>query len=313
MSFRQSLACNITPLVLRLGLAVTFLWAGYGKVIETRDYKPEELARLANLGVAKAQAAAKPSGASALPLDSGAGAYNVTASPAPRSTTHEPAPSDAGPSSPLPDPATKPAAKSGGKQHQPMRPAAAIASAGSLAQESPSSSPSTPSSPPPPTRTYTAADFPASMKLANVYLLALMLEGRSNPVTTADGKTTRPLWPAEWGKGPWPVRFAWAAGLTELIGGGLALLGFLARFVGLSLTSVMLVAIWLTSVGPNLGGGFLGFAPPFASFPEWQTFLLQIMTLCAALGLLLSGAGTLSLDRFVFSDAKPGKPADDDE
>lgn len=34
MTFRQRLACNISPLMLRLVLGLTFVWAGLGKVIE---------------------------------------------------------------------------------------------------------------------------------------------------------------------------------------------------------------------------------------------------------------------------------------
>ncbi|MBX3364873.1 MAG: DoxX family protein [Phycisphaeraceae bacterium] len=38
MAFRQKLACNVSPILLRLLLALVFLWAGLGKVVE-KDFE----------------------------------------------------------------------------------------------------------------------------------------------------------------------------------------------------------------------------------------------------------------------------------
>ncbi len=43
MRFRDSLAINISPIMLRLVLGVTFLWAGYGKVFTTAEFSPEQI------------------------------------------------------------------------------------------------------------------------------------------------------------------------------------------------------------------------------------------------------------------------------
>ncbi len=306
MSFRQSLAANVTPLILRLGLAATFLWAGWGKVLETREYKPEELARLATMGVEKAQLAARGSGASARPSQ-----------PPRESEADRGAPADGGPAAPLPDPAApKPANKSssapgGGQRFQPMHPAAAVSS--DRADEATPAPIAPPPEPPKSARAYTAGDFDGPAPLKKVYSLALLLDARSRAAPATDGKAQGALWPSEWSKGMWPVYFAWAAGLTELLGGGLVLIGLLARLSGLSLAAVMLVAAWLTSVGPNLGAGFLGLAPPWSSFADWTTFLFQVMLLCAALGVFFSGAGAASLDHWLFSREKPAGPRGEDE
>lgn len=297
MSFRQSLAANVTPLILRIGLAATFLWAGWGKVLETRDYKPEELARLATMGVDKAQLAARGSGASARPVQ-----------PSREVEADRRAPAESAPAAPLPDPATpKPSNKSssgpgGGQRFQPMHPAAAVSS--EHGDEAATASSAAPAQPSKPARVYSAGDFDGPAPLKKVYSLALLLDARSKPAPAADGKPAGALWPSEWSKGMWPVYFAWGAGLTELLGGGLVLIGLLARLSGLSLAAVMLVAAWLTSVGPNLGAGFLGLAPPWSSFADWTTFLFQVMLLCAALGVFFSGAGAVSLDHWLFSRDK---------
>lgn len=50
MSFRDSLAISVTPVLLRLALGITFVWAGAGKVLETMPVKGEQAAVLANMG-----------------------------------------------------------------------------------------------------------------------------------------------------------------------------------------------------------------------------------------------------------------------
>ncbi len=64
-AFRRSLTANFGPLLLRVALGVTFLWAGYPKVFVKDAFPPESVAHLANMGVKRAQDAAI--GASATP------------------------------------------------------------------------------------------------------------------------------------------------------------------------------------------------------------------------------------------------------
>jgi uncharacterized membrane protein YphA (DoxX/SURF4 family) len=51
MTFSQRVAVAVPPIFLRLVLAITFLWAGLGKVIESAPFEGAAAARLANLGV----------------------------------------------------------------------------------------------------------------------------------------------------------------------------------------------------------------------------------------------------------------------
>lgn len=302
MAIRQALASRVTPIALRFALAGVFLWAGYGKVVTTHEFGPADLAVLANMGVAKAQAAASGAGASAAP------------SPGSMPEAEPPAPVE-GLGAPLPDPARK----GGRRVAQPAvaqapgeGPIVSLAAWDAVAQAEPEAE----ATPALPARDlYDASRFEQPVRLPMYYRLAIMLKHAG---ASREESGSRRLWPASWSVGRYPVWFARAAAYTELIGGGLMLLGFFARFAGLALTCVMLVAIWLTSVGPNLGatGAFLGFLPPTPApgasaeaaqqaMGAWQTLMLQITTLACALGVFLSGAGALSLDAFVFS-GKPG-------
>lgn len=51
MSFRDSLAISVTPVLLRLTLGITFIWAGAAKVLESMPVQGEQAAALANMGV----------------------------------------------------------------------------------------------------------------------------------------------------------------------------------------------------------------------------------------------------------------------
>lgn len=51
LSVRERSACHTAPLFLRLALGAVFLWAGFGKIMATALFSPEEAAILANYGV----------------------------------------------------------------------------------------------------------------------------------------------------------------------------------------------------------------------------------------------------------------------
>mgnify|MGYP001168770343 CR=1 FL=1 len=151
--------------------------------------------------------------------------------------------------------------------------------------------------------TFTAADFPNEVRVSRLYGIALMLH---DAVQTSDseGKPLRfPLAPSMIATGSWPVWLAWAAALTELIGGFLVLFGLFTRLSALSLGSVMVVAIWLTQIGPAMQTGVatFGFLPPNAPFDvgAWQPLLWQFSLLCGAASLFFAGPGGLSMDRAI--------------
>lgn len=234
-AMRTCCSNNLTPLLLRIAIGLTFLWAGWGKVWVKTDFGPDALASLANMGVDRARDAANPPGAS------------------------------------LPDPSS------------------ALPHAGvvTLAQGAT------------PGRVYTAADFAGPAKLPGLYGLALFLQ------SSAGGD--KPILPASVGRDAWPVRLAHAAAWTELLGGAFLLVGLFTPLAGFAIACVMGTALWMTQIGPaTLGGGpsTLGFLPPLNNFSAgdegWSKFLWQLVLLVGSLSLVFSGAGAVSVDRWIF-------------
>jgi uncharacterized membrane protein YphA (DoxX/SURF4 family) len=146
----------------------------------------------------------------------------------------------------------------------------------------PSSPTSTPPSPPsnqadaPPPATLPAT-LPAERYTARgLHQITLMLHERN--------------WPA-------PIALAWLATLTELLGGALLAVGLFSRLWGLGLAIAMGVALYLTSL-PELQD--IGFKLFQMKPKEFSTFGLQSALFVLAFGIFLTGAGPLSLDRFLF-------------
>jgi uncharacterized membrane protein YphA (DoxX/SURF4 family) len=146
-----------------------------------------------------------------------------------------------------------------------------------------------------------------------------MLHGAIHPGLNPDDSSPRMrLWPdLEPGRDfdPWPVRFAWAVALTEVIGGALVAVGLLTRLGSLGLAGVMLGAMWLTGIGTAIqsGSAKLGFLPKLPNFdPGWSDILFQFTLFCAAIALFFAGPGALSLDRLLVGGPprpEPAKPA----
>ncbi|MHC5002636.1 MAG: DoxX family membrane protein, partial [Planctomycetota bacterium] len=100
-------------------------------------------------------------------------------------------------------------------------------------------------------------------------------------------------WPREWQ----PQTMAWVAGITELLGGGLLLLGLFSRLWGLGLTIAMGFAFYLTSwpapVEPNL-------FDLATDLELYKQVYVQLALLVLAFGVCLTGPGPLSVDRLFF-------------
>jgi uncharacterized membrane protein YphA (DoxX/SURF4 family) len=99
---------------------------------------------------------------------------------------------------------------------------------------------------------------------------------------------------------PYPVWAARLAAFTELIGGGLILIGLFSRLWGLGLACVMGVAFYLTSLPAILDNG-----PHALTDQQYSTAYLQLALFVLAFGVLLTGAGLLSLDRLLFGRRDP--------
>jgi len=101
----------------------------------------------------------------------------------------------------------------------------------------------------------------------------------------------------------WPYSnwLALVLAATELVGGALLLIGFLARVWGMGLAIAMGVAFWLVTV--QINQVFQTDPLAVAADPaKFQTMFLQLGLFMLALGVTLTGAGPLSLDRWLFSD-----------
>jgi len=238
-------AHSVAPIFLRFALALTFLWAGWGKVLETMPVSGERAAVLASMGV-------------------------LTESSLPSSS-----PAQLNPAALLPDPQ------------------------------------------------------PLEHRVRRVYGIALLIHKSANPApmlasadsitvspadptaTTAPATVSQPmaLWPSRLASGKLPLYFAWSAAVSEIVFGLFVLVGLLTRISAAVLASTMVVAIWLTEIGPAIqtGNTVLGFIPAYGAFAYdaagkfmFASLLWQISLLCSGLALMLTGPGIISFDRALF-------------
>ncbi len=156
--------------------------------------------------------------------------------------------------------------------------------------------------------TYTADQFESPLTVKRYHGLVLLMHSRANPGPGVQGV------PASIGNDGTILKWlSITAAITELIAAVLLLVGLLTRLWALAICGVMLTAIWLTSVSPNIGeaSAYLGFLPD-AHFDDpskttsagLNTFFFQLTTLGCAFTVLLIGAGGLSLDRLIFGGSR---------
>lgn len=182
-------------------------------------------------------------------------------------------------------------------------------------EQAPSSTPTSPQTQtPPPLMALQGAPAAEARTVRRLYAIALLVHSAANPAPREDGSVPMRLMPEELGKGPWPVRLAWAASITELAAGGLVLLGLLTRLGAFSLAVVMLNAMWLTQLGPAVqSGNTVAFIlPAHDAFDghAWQDLLFQFSLFCSGMALACTGSGALAFDRALFRSAPPPrKPA----
>lgn len=295
MRKRDKLGLALPPLLLRLLLAGTFIWAGLGKLRSEDVVNAEQAAILANMGVVK-----PPEGGSAPDP-------NTPTTPLP---TSDPAPKK--------DENGKPKDNSRGDELTP-RVSEPHFSLTSYQPASPGAPATTPPAPPEPAAAggkpqYTAKDFPEKTTITRVYKLALMMHAGAHPAPRADGTSATAYWPASLAGGRTPTILAWCVAITEIGGGAMLLIGLLTRFWALALAGVMAGAMWLTGFGPAISSGdaLLGFLPnrPAFAIAEWTPMFWQLSLLVCSLALFLGGPGLLAADNALFGRDK--KHADDD-
>ena len=288
MSTRYRMALGVSPLILRLALAVTFIWAGLGKIATTMEVDGHMAAILGNMGILK------PSGAGA---GSGGGA----------GATNSGTPGSSAPTTPLPPP-TEVIEKSdptdGSVDAGERGEGYALARVAQDTTEQPSTGNGTSTAPAQAAPRYTAADFPEPVRVKPVYLLAASLWMAAHPQAREDGVVPMPLWPPALAEGKLPLIFAVLVLAAELGGGVMVLIGLLTRFAAFSIAMVMAGAMWLTQFGPAIQSGkaVLGILPPHAAFDgqSWMPLMWLMALFAMALALMFSGPGYMALDHALF-------------
>jgi len=286
MALRDRMAISAAPLFLRVGLGVTFLWAGLGKLLSDIPVQGQDAAILANMG-ANIGPGAPPDPIRVEPV-------KPTTPPPALETKDTPAAAPAEPPAPPaaepapPKPAEKGVKSLDGKKNRP--PAL-------MALAAPQAAGATPQ--------FTMADFPEVRHVKAANGIALALWKGAHPEPAADGKARKAIVPDWAGSGSWPIRLAWVAAITETLAGTLLLVGLFTRLSALAIAFTMGVAIWLTVIGPAVQSGntVLGFLPrhPRFDLAAWQTPLWQLSLLTSALALFFAGPGGASLDSVIFT------------
>jgi len=101
------------------------------------------------------------------------------------------------------------------------------------------------------------------------------------------------------------VPLAWLAALTELIGGVLILVGLFSRLWGLGLAVVMVTAFYTTSLPNLMDPGYREWVS--ASSANYNMLYNQLALFVLAFGVMLTGAGAVSLDRLLFKSDRHGE------
>ena len=312
MTFGQRLALNLSPLLLRVGLAFIFIYAGTGKLFyKDMPVSGAPAAWLANNGFIDS---------SKLPA---VGTPLPTPTPTP---TPEPAPaapaSDDEPGETTPDAATPDAGSPDDAEPETDAPGepddepagdtawrdassgfATIRVQNGADTDAPGSASADGADD---GGRFSAADFAEPIPVARRLGLVLMMHGAAE-----NGN-----WPAQLSSPTVLGLLSWMAVLTEFVGGWLILLGFLTRLWALGLAGTMVVAMWLTQIAPAIGtdDAFLGFLPalqiddPALWIKAWQTLELQLILMLAAMAVFFSGPGKVSLDAVLFRRSTDDKP-----
>jgi len=308
MRLRDQVALTLPSLFLRLALGVTFLWAGTGKFMGTTTVTGDDAARLANLGIIATPITPSHPGlvtppetptdpSTQTPHTPQEGSPQIPPTVTPTETTEPPKPADA--QSPI-----------NGLNEQAKEIIDLLNNA--PADDATDSTEPTSTNDKPviqpiqytPER-YAGADFPDPMEVKQVYAIALMLSKASDPGLTGDSKPIDPILPKLVGTKPWAKVLAWAAAITELVGGAFLILGVLTRISALATLTLMLVAMWMTQIGPatiQSHDALLGFIP-HVSHPwspgSYSELLWQVALASMSLAVFFLGSGPIGIDRIL--------------
>jgi len=285
----------IAPLFLRVVIGLTFLWAGLGKLTTEFEVSGAPAATLASMGVrGRAVIAVPGEGVIEIPaIETVRPGAIPDRRPLPTEPLMEPEPVR----EPVREPDAEPAITPGTpvKRTAPQ-PAAEPALRPAPLMRVQASGP-------------VVVVSSERMVVSGVYGIALLVKAKADPVPDAAGITGKAILPRTFGEGRWPVYLAWTAAITELVGGVMLLVGLFTRLGAFALTGTMLMAVWLTEVGPAMAAGTAkwGFLPAHGWFEmdaagnyAFAKFGWQMALLAGSAALMFLGGGFLSLDRLLF-------------
>lgn len=270
MTFSQYAGSAIVPTLARLVLAAAFVSAGWNKVFKQAEFTVEEATQLRSLNVNVEPVLVTSDATRA--SERHAGQVLLT------SWQQEASPPPAAPSD-----SAMPGSMRGNdaapEQDDPDAPSTEPVAGGASPPAADPSVASPPAAQPP--------LAPGTYKAQALHKVTLMLNAHHFPM---------PVWQAR------------LAAFTELIGGAMLLLGLFSRIWGLGLAISMGVAFYLVSMKTN--GIFQMDPRVFAeNIGNFNTAYCQAGLCVLALGVFLTGAGPLSLDRMLFGgggDAQAG-------
>lgn len=277
MGLGQKLSVNIAPLLLRTGLAATFIWIGT-PMLRTMDLTAEQTATLANADIRQ---------------------------PDPASTTPGPAPTP----DPTPEPPASPDTPEAGEPAITPPPLSGVSltrRAGAPAGSGDQGADAVISNLP-----YSPAQFRGSDQSSRRWVLvALTALESAEPIADGDDTTPdRSILPGALGNGGvWVKVGSIAFALIVAFGGYAVAIGFFTRVWALGLALCAGLSMWVLELGPTWAArdGLLGFLPdpqlndPAASQEVWMSLMLHFLVLMTALALLIVGPGKLSLDQLMF-------------
>lgn len=297
MSISQSAACNVVPFLARVVLAAAFVTAGWNKIASEATFSGDDAATLRSLGVTGRPVSASAAGRS--DIQQAAFTFQHAESPS------------------APPPAAPPAASPPKSAEPPTAPPAAPPSNGPGTP--PSSQPNSPSPAPPATapagesRPSGGASDSTTPSSRHDPLVPI---DPTDPISGSHGSASNSL-PGDgtplmarslhritlmvhsqgW---PEPVYQAYAAVFVELVGGALLFLGLFSRLWALGLAVTMAVAFLLTSWPTLQSTSLFGL-----TIDEFNKLYCQAGLFVLAFGVMLTGAGALSLDRMIFRPSSP--------
>jgi len=278
MGLGKTLSANIAPLLLRTGIAATFIWIGT-PMLRTMDLTPEQTARLANADI-RTPAPAAASGLT---------------------------PGETDPDPEIPQPEI---------DESPTPPPLAGISLTRRAPEAETDEQS--DSRPPVVERYRPEQFVGTVQQSRRWVLvSLTALDAAQPISDDDPATPdRSVLPTSVGAGGvWVKGGSIAFALILAIGGYAVAFGFFTRVWALLLAICTGLSLWVLELGPAWASheGLFGFVPdpqlvdPDAAMVIWMGLMLHLVVLLTALALVILGPGKISADGLMFRGSGSGR------